>query len=339
MVSILTVSDPRWTEFVASHPSATPFHDAGWISTVSGAYGFRAFAVALMNGSTIEAGLPIVEIGRGPRRRWVSLPFTDRCSPLTTGSGQKVDLAGQLAHVRRQRRLRSIELRDTLAERGGFAMPCGYWHELELAPDADTVYGRFNRLRRRLLRRAAEHEVVVEQGTSANDLCQVFFDLHVATRRRLGVPVQPRRLFELLWQRVIEPGGGIVFVARLSGAPIAAAVFLASHRRMTAKYSATDRNYATLGGMDAVYWNAMQWGCERGYQTFEFGRTEAENDGLRQFKRSWGAREVDLGYTIFAAQPPSGRSGKAQAALGEVIRRSPPWVAKAVGRIAYRFAA
>jgi hypothetical protein len=46
-----------------------------------------------------------------------------------------------------------------------------------------------------------------------------------------------------------------------------------------------------------------------------------------------------LGYTVFADHPPTPAGGTLEAALGLVIRNSPSWVARAVGRAAYRYAA
>ena len=38
-------------------------------------------------------------------------------------------------------------------------------------------------------------------------------------------------------------------------------------------------------------WEAIKSYCRQGYKTFCFGKTEPENNGLRQFKNGWGASE------------------------------------------------
>ena len=40
------------------------------------------------------------------------------------------------------------------------------------------------------------------------------------------------------------------------------------------------------------------WGCENDYSTFDFGRTESGNEGLREFKRGWGTDETTLSYAV-----------------------------------------
>ena len=339
MISARSLDDVDWIGLVSHSPRSTPFHDRSWIEVISDCYGFCCHAVTLSDGRETLAGIPVLEVGRGARKRWVSLPFTDRCEPLLAREDAAYRLAEELDDFRRSRDLRTIELRAELCHPPGYSVACGYWHEMALPHEPDEIYRGFNRLRRRLLRRAETTGVVVRRATCEADLCDVFFTLHVATRRRLGVPAQPRRLFELLWRKVIGPGSGFLLLAYLDSAPIAAAAFLTGHGRITAKFSATDRVYATSGGMDSVYWHAMQWGCENGYDMFDFGRTEYGNDGLRSFKLSWGVREEPLAYTLFAKEPPTQHAPRLRSAVGLVIRKSPSWMTRAVGHAAYRFTA
>jgi CelD/BcsL family acetyltransferase involved in cellulose biosynthesis len=339
MLARTAIDDGRWSAFVASRADATPFHTASWVSVVADCYGFGSFALTIERDGEIVAGLPVIELGSGRRRRWLSLPFTDRCGPLLAPGVAAGDFAAALEQTRRSEGLARIELRCAVPAGSGHALPCGYWHELELNPDAEVIRGRLHQLRRRLLARASAEGVVSRTSAERSDLCEVFFDLHVATRKRLGVPVQPRRLFELLWERMIAPGNAFVQLAYLGDVPIAAGVFLTSGSRVTSKYVARNDSYARAGGVDAMYWGAIQWGCENGRQVFDFGRTESGNEGLRKFKLGWGATEDELNYTVFASQAPSVESGRSAAALGTVLRRSPKWVSRAVGHAAYRYVA
>ena len=49
-------------------------------------------------------------------------------------------------------------------------------------------------------------------------------------------------------------------------------------------------------------WEAIKWACEKGYKALSFGRTEPENEGLRQFKTGWGAREQVIKYYRYDLQ-------------------------------------
>ena len=295
-------------------------------------------AVLLDAHGSIRAGLPLIEVGAGARRRWVSLPFTDRCGPLAVDDATCAEFAALLADTRRELGLRRIEVRDRLP--GGWTTEQGHWHQLELSPDPEAIYARVHKSRvKGAIRRAAREGVLVERGETAHDLCDVFYRLHVMTRKRLGVPVQPRRFFELLWQRMLARGLGFVMIARRDGAPIAAAVFLTANGRVTYKFSASDRRFGTLGATHAVLWRAIEQSCLNGEREFDFGRTEPGNDGLRAFKLGWGAREETLHYTSIAAERPSAHGDAEHAMLKTLIRRSPAWTGRAIGALGYRYTA
>lgn len=338
----LSPTDSRWTSFVEGHPSATPFHHPAWADVLAAAYGFEAAGLALVDDEgEIEAALPIIRLGRrASRRRAVSLPFTDWCAPLLRPDADPSRLGERLEAVRRAFPLASLEVRDRLDGEAGHAVVQGYRHVLTLDRDPETVFAGFERSRvKRKLRRAERESLSVRRSDSKSDLLDVFYPLHVRTRRRLGVPVQPRRFFEVLWHQFLSRGLGFVVSAHLGEAPAAATVIFAWNRRMFYKFSASDRDLGDIGSTQAVVWDAVRWGCENGHLDFDFGRTDVGHEGLRAFKRAWGSEEVELAYTVLAERPPRPSSGRALALLGPVIRRSPELVTRAIGRAGYRYTA
>ena len=337
----VSLDDPLWTSFVESHPSATPFHNPAWAKVLASAYRFEAVGLALLSPQgEVEAALPIIRVGRRARRRAVSLPFTDWCPVLLAPDADASRLGERLEHVRRQAGLVSLEIRDRLEGNAGFAVPEGHRHVLALTPDLEALVAGFDSSRvRRKLRRAERESVSVRRSTSERDLLDVFYPLHVATRRRLGVPVQPRRFFEVLAREYLAAGLGFVVTASCGAIPLSSAVILDWNRRLYYKFSASDRARGDVGAGQAVVWNAVRWGCENGHIEFDFGRTELGNEGLRVFKRSWGAEERDLTYTVLADQSPREYGGRALEILGPVIRKSPEIVTRAIGRAGYRYTA
>jgi hypothetical protein len=138
---------------------------------------------------------------------------------------------------------------------------------------------------------------------------------------------------------VIEPGLGTVLLAYERETPVAGAVFLAWNGAVTYKFGASDPAYWALRPNNLVFWEAIRAACVRGDRTLDFGRTELENHGLREFKCGWGAREEPLVYTFAGGAPRSDARGIVVRALGAAIRRSPVWFCRAVGEAGYRFAA
>jgi CelD/BcsL family acetyltransferase involved in cellulose biosynthesis len=109
---------------------------------------------------------------------------------------------------------------------------------------------------------------------------------------------------------------------------------------LTYKYGASDARFWGMRPNHALFWLAIQAACADGYEFFDFGRTDLEDEGLRQFKSGWGGVEEPLEYTTLGkpAGGPSRMAGATGAARA-LLRHSPPWVCRAAGGLLYRYAA
>jgi hypothetical protein len=155
------------------------------------------------------------------------------------------------------------------------------------------------------------------------------------------VPVQPRRYFQLLWERVLAPGGGFVLLAELNRVPVAGAVFLMANGVVVYKYGASDAAHWRLRPNNALFHEAISQSASAGCHSFDWGRTDYEDEGLRRFKAGWGASEHELAYTVLGAraEPAASSNGGRVVALSRtVIRRSPSVVSRLAGALLYRYA-
>jgi lipid II:glycine glycyltransferase (peptidoglycan interpeptide bridge formation enzyme) len=171
-------------------------------------------------------------------------------------------------------------------------------------------------------------------GRSSDDL-ETFYRLHLETRRRQGVPVQPKRFLQSLWTHVIAEGLGFLVLAQLRGRPIAGALFLSWNGNLIYKFGASDPRFWELRPNNLVMWAAINWGCEQGYRQLDFGRSELENRGLRDFKSRWGAQELLLMYAHLPPERPSSVPHLVAQAMAKVIRSSPPIVCRVTGELLY----
>jgi CelD/BcsL family acetyltransferase involved in cellulose biosynthesis len=339
MVERLEISDPQWVEFIRAQAAATPFYQPVWAQVLAEAHALSSFALVRRDASTgaIVEGIPVVATPRVPfrGRRLVSLPFTDYAPPLVRdGPG----FASEVDAFCRSHGFGDVEVRGEIDGLHARAAVVGVRHTLALTPDLDTILGGLSKGKRRDVRAAERSAVVVRRGEAESDLTDVFFRLHLATRRRLGVPVQPKRFFRLLWRRVLATGGGFVLVAEERRRPLAAAVFLEGGGRLIYKYSATDPAGRAALANDLVLWEAIRHGAEGGVRELDLGRSDFGSEGLRAYKRRWGAAEVPLRYTSLLGIPIAGGGGT-PAALSGVLRRAPTPVTRLAGELLYRYSA
>ena len=336
---LLELDDPRWVAFVSEHPEALPFHHPAWARALAGCYRYRPLVIAWADGRRLAGGLPVIEV-RPPLggRRWVALPFTDYCPPLVQGLTPE-RVADDLVEEARSRNVR-LELRAGLPRRAGLhSSVAAVRHTSALPSDPRLAHAGLSKMHQRNLRRAEQAGVQVAWGSSAADV-DTFYRLHVLTRRRQGVPVQPRRFFHSLAEQLVAPGLARVLTARAEGVPVAAALFLAWNGVLVYKYGASDARYWSLRPNHLLFWSAIQWGCEHGYRVLDWGRSDVGDVGLRHFKSGWGATEEPLTYAVVSERAPgSETTSRLRPALEVVIRHSPPWVCRGLGELLYRYVA
>ncbi len=313
---------------------------------VAECYGLEAFVVAVRSaGGAITAGIPLIRVRRPFRQsRLVALPFTDFCPPLASNDAERARLGLALEEVRETVGADRIVVRGAMPEAPLF-LNAGFRHVLRLQPDPAVVYSRFHRSQvQRNIRKAEAGELTLRVSSPGHSLLDQFYALHLATRRRLGVPIQPRRFFELLRDRILEPGIGWIVSVETSGRPIAAAVFLAANGTVVYKFGASDADAWQVRPNHFLFWNAIRAACEAGHEQFDFGRSDPDAGGLRSFKRSWGAEERTLHYHSIGGTPArrlasASEAGLAHRLMRATIRRGPPWMCRLSGELLYRFVA
>lgn len=339
---MLAFDNPRWRSFVDSSADATPFHHPAWGELLARTYRYQGFALVVTDGDgRIVAGAPFLDVRAiAGRRRWISLPFTDECPALANDSDALRELLGALAVSQAKFQAPEVEVRGVLDGFGWRTAADAVIHELPLEVDVERVRNGFSRSQViRNIARAEREGVLVRRATHTADL-DAFYALHTRTRHRQGVPVQPRRFFDLLWSRLVMSGLAFILLADTAGRrAVAGALFLARNGSTIYKFGASDVDSWPLRPNHLIFWTAIQEACARGDRRFDFGRTDLANGGLRAFKSGWGAKERPLRYSTLAPGAASGTDGLATKAMCAAIRRGPTWVCRGTGEALYRYAA
>lgn len=331
------LSDARWQRFVQAGPNASIFHHRDWLTLLHDQYRYQMLACCVTEeDGEIVAGLPLACVrSRLTGTRMVALPFSDTCAPLRRGPEDEVMLQmllGEVGHLHLRERV-DVEIRSELPGLGRRGERFVH-HELPLSESVDDVTAQFAKMAARGVARADRDGVRVLRATDEQALMD-FYRLHVATRRHQGMPTQPQS-FVLRFARLFERKLGFVLLARLEQRTIAAAVFLCFNGTLTYKYGASDRAQLKHHPNNAIFMEAIRWGCEQGMHTLDFGRTDLDNAGLASFKRGWGARELPLAYTLLSARSARRRTPRARRALAAAISRTPPVAGRLIGAALYR---
>lgn len=333
---VLDPWDETWKIFVGSNPCANVFHHPSWARLLAECYGYRPFVVIVRGADgTISAGLPMMEVSSPlTGRRWMSLPFTDHCSPLCRDVESLGELTNSLVEMSQSSKIPRIEVRWKLPAHPAIRSYSHFvLHTCKLAPDFDSVAARFHAMHRRNIKTAKKRGVRIKWGRERDHLRE-FYRLHLQTRRRQGIPIQPWRFFESVGA-LLEQGLGFVLLAYKDYECLAAAVFLHWQQTLTYKYGASSLDGQSLRANNLLFCTAIQWGCENGYTVFDMGKTDPRNAGLCSFKKRWGADEMPLIYSTLSCPPSRRGNAKLEHIMHTIIRNSPSWVCRAAGELLY----
>lgn len=295
--SLDPLKEAQWDLWTASNPAASFFHSSQWARVLRASYGHESHYLAETDGERPCALLPILEVNSSLKgRRGVALPFSDECGLLCFNGADGRRLIDAALELGRQRQWKYFELRGDIP-----IDPCpNHWrsyagHAVDLTVGADKLFVNLESSVRRAIRKA-EKAGVIARVLDTIEATRAFYALHCRTRRKHGVPPQPIAFFLNLHEHAFQQGKGFIVAAEHEGRTIAASVFVHHGKNALYKFGASDRTSLRLRANDLVMWEAMKWYATRCYSVLSMGRTALGNDGLRRFKRGFGAMEKSIKY-------------------------------------------
>ncbi len=298
------IRDERWDELLQNHPGASIFHTRGWLDALHRTYGYQPVAFTSSSpGEPLTNAIPFCRISSWlSGHRLVSLPFSDHCTPLMESSDQLIHLLRYLQGKLTSEKWSYIEVRPPdvgVADGTAFDKSKTFFlHKLDLHPELDDIHKNFHKdCVQRKIQRAAREGLVYEEGGSESLLTK-FYHLLLITRRRHGLPAQPADWFRNLIACLGEKAK--IRVASKDGQPIASILTLRYKNVLVYKYGCSDHRFSNLGGMQFLFWNAIQEAKREQLSEFDIGRSDRDNPGLFAFKDRWGAVRTELHATEIA---------------------------------------
>lgn len=340
MISITNpLEQENWNSELLSHDDYSFFHTTTWAHILHESYGYKPLYFCINEAHSPTAMIPFMEVSSPlTGKRGVSLPFTDYCEPIVSHNDKFEEIYNYVSEYGKKNGWKYIEIR------GGQKFfdahePSEYYygHTLDLTNGINKLRTEFRESTKRNIKKAEKEGVKVEI-TKSIDAFNEFTRLNSLTRRDHGLPSQPYRFFKNVYDEIISKRIGFISLATFNNTAIAGNVFFLFGEKALYKYGASDRNYQHLRANNLVMWKAIEWCCEHGYKSLCLGRTEPDNDGLRQFKTGWGTEENVIKYykydfrkNAFVKNPP-----QVSASMHKIFNRLPIPVLNALGTLLYK---
>jgi len=334
------LQDPRWDEFVESHPRASVFHTSRWLRALRLAYGYESSALCtVLPGERLSGALVYCCVKSWlTGRRLVSLPFSDHCEPLVEDREALETLLAYLNNRLRDEHWDYLELRpvtDVASRSRNVERSFSYLlHTVDLSKTKEALFSSFHKdCVQRKIRRAERESLTYESGNTEEILMR-FYGLFLRTRRRHHLPPQHHSWFRHLSRTFRDK---LQFrVVSQKGQPVASILTLKQGGTITYKYGCSDPSRNNLGGMALLFWRTIEEAKSEGLMRFDLGRSEPQNTGLTNFKEHWASERSELNYCRISDRRSTDWSGWSRPLMEKMVPLMPDWSLVTAGKLLYR---
>jgi hypothetical protein len=325
---------------VAAHPAGSFFHTTVWAKVLVDSYGYRPVYFAVIENGELRALLPVMEIDSIlTGKRGVSLPFSDYADPFWANEDQYRALAGEAVRHGRESGWKTLEIRGGASPWEDESPSFGFLgHRLDLARSEKEIYAGFRTNMKRNISRSQKEGVKLERSNSPEAM-EEYFKLHCITRQGHGIPPQPLKFFRKITEHVLQRDMGFIILSKYREKIVAGAVYFHHGKKAIYKYGASNREGKDSRANNLVMWEAIRWYRDNGYRDFCFGRTEPENEGLKEYKSGYGSTEYTLPYYKFDIAKNrviKMGSGEGMERIHNYYRQVPIPVSRIIGSFLYR---
>ena len=344
IVTTNSIDPALWDNFVERHPLGTIYHHSLWQDVIKKTYGYQPlYHLVLEDSSGLQAAISSAFVkSRLTGNRIISYPFSDTCDPLVESSEQLRVLIEAVERSMAELNARFVELRFAKAHRFINDYPSRTeYHTYHLALDRqpEVLFRSFHKnCIQRAVKKAKKEDLEIVTGKTEQDMKE-FYRLHVITRKKHGIPVQPFRFFRNLWDTFHFRDMLGLLLARYQKKFAAAIIVLSFSGTTYYKFGASDEAFSSLRANQLLMWEAIKWAHQRGCHSFDFGRTSSTNEGLSKYKSRWGTEKIPLAYLQIPTVGKSEalvESSRKHAYLKKIMTHMPALINRISGELLYR---
>lgn len=312
IISIDPDKDPRWDQFVGTHPLGWVVHLSGWKKLLERCFPhMKGHYLALCNSATheLKAALPLFEVRSWlTGNRLVSIPMAQLSDPLVDSTDDLNKLLEAAFQLSQRLHTSHIELRTFHApsldhDKRLRADEFYKHHFIPLDKEPETLKRSFhNKAINQAIHRASRKGLRVKIADSEEDL-KVFYRLFMQTRKSLGVPFMPYRFLKSLWDIFYPLNMAILLLAQQEDRTASGILFFQFNGRFSAEWEGWDREFSTHNPNHLIFWEGIKLAYQNGNSIFDFGITDPNNEGLVLFKNRWGTEVMNLHRYYYSEEP------------------------------------
>lgn len=285
----------NWDD-VANFCDSKIYHLRAWGDLINKVHGYKLVYLQEENGVFPLAFVKSAIFGS----RLISLPFADYGGFCAKDEAASRSLIEQAERAAQELKVDFLEVRTpaaskdfTIFQEKGFVRRDDYsTFILDLTKSPDQLWQEIGPKNRNMVRLAQKNGVEVTEVKTRDDL-KIFYNLYLATMKRLGSPPQAFKFFTAIFEIFSEKNRRVLLV-RQGNKCLAGGLFFFYKNTIHHSYGCSLAT-AALGANNLILWSVIKNGQAQGFKTLDLGRTR-ENAGNVLFKKRWGGSMVKMPY-------------------------------------------
>jgi len=285
----------KWNAYVFSHPKSTLYHLSGWMNVIRKTYGHKTcYLMAAKDDNTVSGVLPLVHLRSFIfGNSLISIPFFDMGGILADDEETEKALLSEAVLLGKRVNAKSIELRH--AEAGNLSIPDSLTRShkvrmiLDLPESSDILMNSFKAKLRNQIKKPAKEGLQAKIG--GLELLEDFYYVFLINMRDLGSPIHSKNFIKNLLEEF--PDKAKIVIVYKDNQPLACSLVIGFKKMLQNPWASALKEYSRLSPNMLLYWTMLEYGCNNGYTSFDFGRS-TPGEGTYRFKEQWGARPSPL---------------------------------------------
>jgi len=330
----------NWNTDIQNFDSYSFFHTLEWCQVLTSTYEYIPTYFCIIKNKKLSSVVPAMEINsKLTGKRLISLPFSDFCEPIFSSIDESETLKKSMLDYCRKHKLRYMEFRTSETR---FPYETEYFrtdlrHLLEISADQQIIQKQFSENTKRNIKAAIKEGVNIKELNSVEGI-KIFYELQCITRRKHGLPPQPKLFFDNIYRFIISKDKGQILIGYFKDKPVAALMFFTFGEKVIYKFGASLADSLPKGSNHFLMWEAIKKFNNAGYKEFDFGRTETNHDGLRRFKLGFGAEERIIYTSRFDVKKNSFLPviSKSTGSYNQIFKKLPLPILKLIGKTIYK---
>jgi serine/alanine adding enzyme len=277
----------RIDAYVANSNTANLYHDYRWGEIIGRCFGHKYHFLLSENfDGAINGVLPLVHM-----KSWsfgnfiVSMPFFNYGGVCADDDSVRDQLIAEAVRIAKDLKAQHIEFRQENSLRNGFPeKTVKVSMRLDLPDSPDDLWKSFPSKLRSQIKVPQKGGMIARLGRLEE--LESFYEVFSHNMRYLGTPVYPKRFFKDILEQF--PTSTWICSVHMGNTPVACGFLAGFKNRLEIPWASSVRSYNRLSPNMLLYWSCLKFACEKGFTTFDFGRSTKE-ESTYKFKEQWGA--------------------------------------------------